>query len=209
MHNLHVQKVTAYEKLEGTLKEQMDLRAEIRILKAMLGLPHYTLDENKRVELVLSHYPRLELHWVESQLESLPVQMAGGSYIIWRPSPSVCTKLETRKGFNPLCVSLREPLFDREQRKFTRRAGKISHRYVYVVDGHAEGQWTGMAGKVAVRAAPWNSSPAVLMQTDECFENLRAFIASSPDLIKENETYKFEFSATRPHMLTYLDEVRV
>jgi hypothetical protein len=174
----------------------------------MLGIPHYSLDDNKRVELVLSHYPRLEVHWVESQLEALPVHMGGGCYIIWRPSPAVCSKLQMRKGFNPLCVSLREPLFDRETRKYTRRAGNISHRYVYVVDGNVEGQqWRGRAGYVAARATPWTSSPQALLDSAEGFDSLRDFIRSSPDLIKENKTYRFEFSATRPHMLAYLEEV--
>jgi hypothetical protein len=207
MHNLHVQKTTAYEKLEGALKEQMDLKAEIRILKGMVGIPHYALDENKRVELVLSHYPRLELPWVESQLVGLPVQLGGGCYIIWRPSPALTTKLEVRKGFNPLCLSIREPLFDRAAGKYTRRAGAISHRYVYVVDGNAEGQWRGKQGSVAVAGAPWFSSPHVLMEKNECFESLKSFISFSPDLIKEIETYRFEYAATRPHMLQYLDEV--
>lgn len=207
MHNLHTQKVTAYEKLEAALKEQMDLKAEIRILKGMVGIPHYSVDENKRVELVLSHYPRLELSWVESQLAGLPTQLGGGCYIIWRPSPTISTKIEMRKGFNPLCLSIREPLFDPAAGKYTRRAGAISHRYVYVVDGKAEGQWRDRQGYVAVGGAPWHSAPDVLMGLDECFENMKSFISSSPDLIKENETYRFEYAATRPHMLQYLDEV--
>ena len=33
MHNQHVQKVSAYEKLEAAMKEQLDLRSEIRVLK--------------------------------------------------------------------------------------------------------------------------------------------------------------------------------
>jgi len=54
MHNLHAQKVSAYRKLEVSLKQQMDLESEIRILKGMVGIPHYALDETNRIELVIT-----------------------------------------------------------------------------------------------------------------------------------------------------------
>ena len=54
MHNLHQQKMTAYQKLEEAVKKQMDLEAENRTLKGMIGIPHYTVDETNRVELVCS-----------------------------------------------------------------------------------------------------------------------------------------------------------
>ena len=61
----------------------------------------------------------------------------GGCYILWQPSPSV--QIETRKGFIPLCVSIREPVVDSVTRNLSRMGGDISHRYIFAVDGNAEG----------------------------------------------------------------------
>jgi len=89
MHTLHQQKVTAYEKLEKSIERQNDLEAEIRILKGVLGLPHYATADTARPELVVSHYPRMEVAWVDMVLSGMPKNVSGGCYIIWRPTASV------------------------------------------------------------------------------------------------------------------------
>ena len=204
MHNLHHQKVSAYEKLEAALKRQNDLEAEIQLLRGLVGVPHYLQESDKRVELEVSHYPCLELHWVVTCLKSLPTSLAGGCYLLWRPSPSIY--IRAQKGFIPLCISIVEPTIDPETRQFSRCGDKLSHRYIFFVDGTAAGPWGDSRGTVAVSDEPWNSDPKLAMASGECFESLDSFIKQSPDLIKEITTYRFPAAATKPHVFEFLEE---
>ena len=197
MHNLHHQKVSAYEKLEAALKRQSDLEAEIQLLRGLVGVPHHLQESDKRVELEVSHYPCLELHWVVTCLKSLPASLAGGCYLLWRPSPSIY--IRAQKGFIPLCISIVEPTIDPETRQFSRCGDKLSHRYIFFVDGTAAGPWGDSRGTVAVSDEPWNSDPKLAMASGECFESLDSFIKQSPDLIKEITTYRFPAAAMVAH----------
>ena len=89
MHNLHQQKVKAYELLQQSHERQTELESENRILKGLIGIPHYDAAETQRVELAVSHYPRLELRWVDNVLGAMPRDVSGGSYIIWRAPPGM------------------------------------------------------------------------------------------------------------------------
>ena len=115
-------------------------------------------------------------------------------------------QIQTQQGFTPLCVSIIEPVVDPSTREFTREGGKLSHRYIFVVNGSAEGSWAKARGSVVVNDKPWTSDAHTLRQGGNCFESLDAFIRQSPDLMKEITTYKFPSTATKPYMMEYLEK---